>query len=736
VAEDVRQGYGIIHLGTPTNPTLYTARMLRGPSTWQRLAIAFVATEPTVRISLLGQAASAGQTVEYDGIRFLPPGRNPVLLMAAIFARFLPHLTLDPVSVAAAAERRNEWLFSGYIPDPGRTDALLTRMSQECFCTVFKDLDGVYKITADDPDHLPVLHLHSQLDIFQESLEVQGMPTEAVYTDFYLWYQRVSTQVTASEAGQYAAVLFATPNDSISQYSELQTLCRQAADSLQTRQRFDFFCDFIADPGTADLLLARFVRQLSTVRQDLALAAALPALPLSLTDHVAVHAPLLGQQPFVGETRRYALVASASAPGLQAALTLRQSGLARGVWETWDVGGLTTFTDPTGAPGGMSMGPPGAARVRETWDEGGGEGGPVTRVFAFAAWIPALLDVITAPAVMVAAMQVRPGDTLPTTAPLWQASSLTPAETTPWTPVATVTGGGQGTALGSFEIGDRLYAAIRATTSTPPVTLWRLGLVSGQTTEQQGAFPDATLITSTLEHGSVLLLGTATGDIYAWESGGSPALVLSMGGGRVQNLWVLSGGIIEAWIESPGGLIVMRATDPAGPWTPYVYAGLTGTRCSAGIVRYIEDIWAVATGTEAGGRVDIWNLAFAGEATLMHTFLGGPGSGVPFHRPGPLCIGPVGWSEAHPYIYVGRVSLETTPLLELWGFDYTQGAVAGWQLLMDYATVPDATHGLDTNQGITALRVSLTSQKLYVATGTPGGSSAFPGARLYDFSPT
>jgi len=32
--------------------------------------------------------------------------------------------------------------------------------------------------------------------------------------------------------------------------------------------------------------------------------------------------------------------------------------------------------------------------------------------------------------------------------------------------------------------------------------------------------------------------------------------------------------------------------------------------------------------------------------------------------------------------------------------------------------------------------VSLTSQKLYVATGTPGGSSAFPGARLYDFSHT
>ena len=290
--------------------------------------------------------------------------------MAAIFARFLPHLPLDAASVAAAADRRNEWLFSGYIPDPGRTDQLLTKMSQECFCTVFKDLDGVYKITADDPDHTPVLHLESRQDILLDSLAVEGGAMDQVFTDFYLWYQRVTTQVTTSQAGQYAAVLYATPDASISQYSELQTLCQQAADAFHTRTRFDFYSDFIADPATADLLLARLVRQFSVLRQDVTLQATLPAVPLSITDHVAVHAPLLGPQPFVGALRRAALAFAAQTPGMALSLTLRQSGLARGTWEAWDVGALGGGGGPGDAGPGGGPGrswPPGTPRVRETW---------------------------------------------------------------------------------------------------------------------------------------------------------------------------------------------------------------------------------------------------------------------------------------------------------------------------------------------------------------------------------
>jgi hypothetical protein len=708
LAEGARQGDGIIHLGTPTNPTLYTARVLRGPSTWQRIAIAFVATEPTVRISLLGQAASAGQTVEYDGIRFLPPGRNPVLLMAALFARFLPHLTLDPVSVAVAAARRHEWLFSGYIPDPGRTDALLTRMSQECFCTLFKDLDGVYRITADDPDHLAVLHLDSQRDIFQESLEVQGMPMDEVYTDFYLWYQRVTTQVTTSQAGQYAAVLFVTPDDSISQYPELQTLCSQAADTLQTRTRFDFFCDFIADPGTADLLLSRFVRQLSVLRREVALEAALPALPLSMTDHVAVRAPLLGLQPFVGETRRYALAFAAQAPGLAVGLTLRQSGLVRGVWETWDAPGLTAF------PG--SIGPPGAARVRETWEEetpstwsqqatlsGNGAalcwpGGPEAYDLYVATWDP--LGALATP------MVLRSTDT--TGDPQTWIEVVLPHE-------------GAGTALATYgthpEVGalPLTYAALHyETTPGTPATLvsevWRLRASGTMDVTSTLAFTlsDPVVITAMQEVRGYLFLLTSDGFTYRY-SAATGGIVATIPG---------SGGTGRAMVDTPDGLItvfehsdglIIRRGDPldiapGNDWEFWTIDGLTGEWCS-NIVTYMDDFW-IATSDVDGTRTDIWRCT-PEAATLVHSF-----TERAAQRASVLLVAQS--TTDQPCLYVGRASLNATPLLELWRYDGS-----GWQLEVDLATV-----GTPTTNSITGLAWTGRRGTCYVATASPYADQA------------
>jgi hypothetical protein len=747
LAKSTRQGSGIIHLGTPTNPTLYTARILQGPSDWQRIAIAFIATEPTLRISLLGQAGGPGNTVEFDGIRFLPPGRNPVLLMAAIFARFLPHLPLDQASVTAAADRRNEWLFSGYIPDPGRTDALLTKMSQECFCTVFKDLDGTYRITADDPDHTPLLHLESQQDILQDSLAVEGGAMDQVYTDFYLWYQRVTTQVTTSQAGQYAAVLYATPDASISQYSELQTLCQQAADAFHTRTRFDFYSDFIADPATADLLLARLVRQLSVLRQDVTLQATLPALPLSITDHIAVRAPLLGPKPFVGELRRAGLAFAAQAPGMALSLTLRQSGLMRGTWEAWDVGAL--------GDGPMGSWPPGTPRVRETWPVGPSV---PTGTFPTKAYVAELLDTFDASTILVAATQVRPGDPVPEDAAFWRTITYpTPAEPDVWAPIETLSGGVQGTALGlgdfTAAFGGQLsvVGTLRASISTPPSTLWTLGILADHPTPAYRdeiapvlALPDAVTVSSILEytHGTTsvryMLLGTTTGDLYRWNRVTAELeLVYTSGGGKVQILRripeIVPAPIYEAWIEHPDGLIILRATYPDFVWTPYTYATLTGTRCSTRIVTYQLDTYVmVATGTEAGDRVDVWNLTHwqTVGAELMHTFSGGPSQ-----WPGPLGINPGGRSAAHPYCYVGRIALGTTPMLELWGFD--SAATEQWQRLQNYAAVPWHTpaEGLDTNQGITDLFVTRASRVLYVATGTPGGTAPFPGARIYHYTP-
>ena len=341
-----------------------------GPTTWQALALSFVATEPTLRLSLLGQAAIAGATIEYDGVRFLPAGRNPVRVMAAVFAQFLPHLTLAQESVETAATRRDGWLFSGYVPEPGRTDALLTKMSQECFCTLYKDVAGVYQIVADDYDMPVALRLDSDRDVHQGSTGLAWGNPQEVYSDFYLWYQRVSTQVTTTPAGQYAAVLYVTPEDSISLNPDLPILCAQAQESLGTRRRFDYYADFIADPVTADLLLTRLVQQLTLLAQALTVEASLAAVPLEVTDRVSLKTALVGPQPFVGEVRQTTLATSLQAPGLAVGLTVRQVGGARGVWESWDSWAVEGVLE---TPGGVRLpgttGPPGNARVRESWEQ-------------------------------------------------------------------------------------------------------------------------------------------------------------------------------------------------------------------------------------------------------------------------------------------------------------------------------------------------------------------------------
>jgi hypothetical protein len=359
------QAVGVVQLGTPADPALYTTRILQGPTGWQRQIITVVATAPTLRVSLLAETTTPGTVFDYDGLRFLPAGRNPVRVMAEVFARFLPHLTLDSASVETAATLRDGWLFSGWIPDPGRTDTLLTKMSQECFCTLYKDVQGVYKIVADEPRTAPAMTLESTQDLFQGTTAHQWLSGDLVYTDFYVWYQRVSTQVTTSQAGQYAAVLYVTPDMSISQDVALKYLCIGAANQLGSRRRFDYYADFIADPDTADMLLGRLVYQLTTLPTEIVTQAALPALPLEVTDRVQLYSPLLDGGAFAGDVRAVSLTPSPTPPGLAVGLTLRSvpGAPARRVVETWDYFGAHSFMGQPNVPT--------ALRVRETWEEEG-----------------------------------------------------------------------------------------------------------------------------------------------------------------------------------------------------------------------------------------------------------------------------------------------------------------------------------------------------------------------------
>ena len=117
-------------------------------------------------MTLRGTTALGPAAVRFDAARFLPPGRNPVSLMAGVFRRFLPHLRLDDASVARAETARRAWTFGGYVPDVGNTDTLLQQMARQAACTVFKDMTGAYQIVADEPGRAPDLRLDGRRDIY------------------------------------------------------------------------------------------------------------------------------------------------------------------------------------------------------------------------------------------------------------------------------------------------------------------------------------------------------------------------------------------------------------------------------------------------------------------------------------------------------------------------------------------------------------------------------------------
>jgi hypothetical protein len=732
------QASGLIELGTPGDPTLYTTRLVRGPTTWQALALSFIATATTLRLSLLGQSQVAGAIVEYDGVRFLPAGRNPVRVMAAVFAQFLPHLTLSPESVETAATRRDGWLFSGYVPEPGRTDQLLTKMSQECFCTLFKDVQGVYQIVADDYDMPVALRLDGDRDVHQGSTGLAWGNPQEVYTDFYLWYQRVSTQVTTTQAGQYAAVLYVTPDDSISLNPDLQTLCAQAQESLGTRRRFDYFADFIADPVTADLLLTRLVQQLTLLAQALTVEASLAAVPLDVTDRVSVKTALVGPQPFVGEVRQTTLATSLQAPGLAVGLRVKQVGGARGVWESWDSWAVEGVLE---TPGGVRLpgttGPPGTLRVREQWEEEGpgpeppdpadgpwylvGYNGPPALV------IYGLLGVDTAQLDFAIGGRYADPISSQTASAAWlfrnsNVASGVPDEAVP------IEGGGLGSALGLYN-GLAHVAILPAATGASQ--LWRLdpsssGPGTGTLAVTIPTNPRVLCMQefAGLGDGTWLYLGTEGSAIYRWngttlesipffgfDAGNNPRsfFVMTDTSTHVPELYAVMDGNVGLSAQARLGKLVPGELYPQ--WQSVRNLGgvftASGGRQGSGWV-------AVGNGLETTIAIHrLQSTAGVIEDNIMSLF-----EGLANQRPGALGV-------YNSRLYLGRISTTATPMLELW-----RGTPEGteWSMEVDFAPYLAGDATLDTNTGITAL--ALARNKFYAATGTLYAGPA-PGSRWY-----
>jgi len=308
----------------------------------------------------------------------------------------------------------------------------------------------------------------------------------------------------------------------------------------------------------------------------------------------------------------------------------------------------------------------------------------------------------------------RAGEALPAQAPAWRLVDAGAEASLTWTPAVPFSGGGQGTALATFDFAEYLYVALRPTSAPSASEVWRLGRTAAEPAVLAFTLPAATTVTAMFDMGEYLFLGTSLGAVYRWGGTGAPELVAQAGGGQaVKALWRAGGLPLQAWIEAPTGLITLMCPffgmGDAGTWEPVTIPGLTGTRCS-NMVLY-DSVNMIATGTEAGDRVDIWELTVDG-ATVVQSF-----TERSAQRPGPL------WTDTNAtteqYLYVGRLSLTATPLLELWGLRQQS-----WSLVHDFQSEGDP------NTSITAIHYVYARAQLYVATGTPFLGSG-EGARVY-----
>jgi hypothetical protein len=717
------QATGLIAMGLPSAPEHYASLQSSGSPNWEALDVGFVAEQATLRLTLRGQARTVDARVEYDSVRFLAPGRNPVTLMAAVFARFLPHLALNQASVQAAEARRQSWLFGGYLPDPGRTDQLLVTMAQASWCTVFKDVDGVYQITAEDPDVQPVLSLQADRDVVRESLGLAWLPMDEVYTDFYLWYGRVTQATTTVPAGQYAAVLYVTPDASISANPDLQPLCQQVAMSLRTRKRFDYYADVISDPPTADRLLTRLVQQLAVLPEELTLTTSVPAIPLALTDRVQVRGGLLGPRPWVGDVRQTTLTVSPGPPGLAVAVRLRRAGLRRGVWEEWEYASL-----------------PPTLRVIEPWDQ-------VSRTL-LETWESAsppavdwfLQTQFGIPDACYALLAIGPEQL-----DLGAGQRLTQPVNTPRAgpPVRLYRNSNVPSDLWSLGIGPymeglcsamaiyegEVYAALQPATTPGVSQLWRLHpSASGDGTgEVVNTLPNDERVWAMGEYdfsdgrGNGLYLGTGdSARLYRWEPGEEPTVHISEGAfmRRFRSLAIdpATGALWAAQdnaLADGVGRTVMYHITALGYNAHTLPAPATQT-CT--MAPFDGTLWA-ATGVQDGSQISVWSITpgigLVGRWDRRYTF-----TGLTNQQPGVLyAVGDV--------LYLGRISTTATPMLELWRSTDPANA---WSLEFDLSTIPNFGDP-DRNQGITAMVTA--RSRLYAATSTLNDAGLHNGLRVY-----
>jgi hypothetical protein len=303
-----------VRLGTTSDEDAYFDSGTLIKSGWQRLLVAFTATDTTTRLTI-GANSAVGGVSAFDAVTLRASDENPAATLAWLIDNFLPGITRDTASFASAATYLAGWRFAGVLDHPEDSRPLLTRLAEQCRSLYIESPTGAAKLLPYDPSAASE-YAFTTANIVHSSLTVTQGPLDLLYTEIYLYYNRLPSAGTDKSA--YAGLAYASPSTDTHSTEDLAALCNAALTTWGRPRRLDYLADLIPDGATAEKLLAYLVKRHTTRPIVVTFRSWLNGAHLSVGDIITITHPLI---PTAVNGAKFQVRASSQSSALETELT-------------------------------------------------------------------------------------------------------------------------------------------------------------------------------------------------------------------------------------------------------------------------------------------------------------------------------------------------------------------------------------------------------------------------------
>ena len=278
-------------LGTPADPDASAAATLDLQYGWTLASVTVRPSSTPLRLTLQSQWVHGATPSWFDAVRFYDSGRNPAEAIAYVIDTFLPGMSRNTESFDASYALLKDWQFGAFLPEPGDSKALLERMAAQCKSRIVFDAAGRASLRTFDAHATPLAALTTDT-IAEDSLTVEGVSLDTLYSEIHVWYG-LKTGADRDSPESYQDEVYATPAGTNHPTRNLAPRCQHAETTLRRSRRLDVYADMIRDAVTASSLLEHLVDR-HTYQQDLVtLQTWYTQIPLEVGDPITVEHPLV-----------------------------------------------------------------------------------------------------------------------------------------------------------------------------------------------------------------------------------------------------------------------------------------------------------------------------------------------------------------------------------------------------------------------------------------------------------